>query len=256
MAGSAANGAAPSGLSVVAHPLRWALLRQLTSGDHRVRELVAAVGEPQNLVSYHLGLLRSSGLVSARRSSADGRETYYRASVAGCAQLLVDAGRALHPALRLSRQPASLPSPPVTGRVLFLCTGNSARSKMAEALTDQLSGGAVTAASAGSHPGRLHPNSVKVMRHYGIDLSGREPVHLGAFIDERFDYVITLCDRVREICPEFPGAGRRLHWSMPNPAEAGDTDRATYPAFEQAAAELADRIPLLLHLMTEEEVTA
>ena len=88
--------------------------------------------------------------------------------------------------------------------MLFLCTGNSARSQIAEALAEQLSGGAVSAASAGSHPKPLHPNAVRVMRERGIDLAGRRSKHLGEFAGQRFDYVISLCDRVREVCPEFP----------------------------------------------------
>jgi protein-tyrosine-phosphatase/DNA-binding transcriptional ArsR family regulator len=240
-------------LSAVAHPLRWQLLRQLACGDLRVRELTAAVGAPQNLVSYHLGLLRTCGLVDTRRSAADGRELYYRANLAGCAQLLVETGEALHPGLRLHPRPVEAFAGRVSGRVLFVCTGNSARSPMAEALTSQLSGGAVEARSAGSHPRRLHPNTVAVMRRYGIDLADRAAVHLDALAGQHFDYIVTLCDRVREVCPEFPGPARHLHWSMANPVEAGDTDRESYPAFERAAAELTTRIPLFLELLTSKE---
>ena len=85
--------------------------------------------------------------------------------------------------------------------MLFLCTGNSARSQIAEALTEQLSEGAVRAVSAGSHPKPLHRNAVRVMRARGIDLTGRCAKHLGEFADQRFDHVISLCDRVREVCP-------------------------------------------------------
>jgi protein-tyrosine-phosphatase/DNA-binding transcriptional ArsR family regulator len=237
----------------VAHPLRWRLLRQLAGGDLRVRELTAAVGEPQNLVSYHLGLLRAGGLVEARRSAADGRELYYRANLDRCAQLLVETGEALHSGLRLQPRPVEAFAGRVAGRVLFVCTGNSARSPMAEALTSQLSGGAVEAHSAGSHPRRLHPNTVAVMRHYGIDLAGRAATHLDAFAGQHFDYVVTLCDRVREVCPEFPAPARSLHWSMANPADAGAHDRESYPAFEQTAAELTVRIPLFLELLTTKE---
>jgi protein-tyrosine-phosphatase len=237
----------------VAHPLRWQLLRQLACGDLRVRELTAAVGEPQNLVSYHLGLLRTCGLVGTRRSAADGRELYYRANLARCAQLLADTAEALHPGLRLNPHPMEALDGRVSGRVLFVCTGNGARSPMAEALTNQLSRGSVQARSAGSHPGRLHPNAVAVMRRHGIELAGRATIHVDELAGERFDYVVTLCDRAREVCPEFPAPARHLHWSMANPAEAGETDRDSYPAFEQTAAELTARIPLFLELLTSKE---
>ena len=88
--------------------------------------------------------------------------------------------------------------------MLFLCTGNSARSQMAEALLGQLAGGTVEAASAGSQPKPLHPDAVLVMREHGIDISGHRSKHLDTFAGQRFGYVITLCDRVREVCPDSP----------------------------------------------------
>ena len=108
--------------------------------------------------------------------------------------------------------------------VLFLCTGNSARSQMAEALASARSGGAVEAYSAGSHPKPLHPNAVRVMRdEHGIDLAGHASKHLDVFADQRFDWVISLCDRVREVCPELPGHPETIHWSIPNPATGEPT---------------------------------
>ena len=125
--------------------------------------------------------------------------------------------------------------------MLFLCTGNSSRSQIAEALCEQLSGGAVSAASAGSHPKPLHPNAVRVMGERGIDLAG--PIEApGRIQDQRFDYVISLCDRVREVCPEFPGGPEAIHWSIPDPARHD----GTLPAFERTAAELSTRIDFLI----------
>jgi protein-tyrosine-phosphatase len=229
---------------MAADPLRWRLLRELAHSDRRVRELAALSGQPQNLVSYHLGQLRASGLVRARRSSFDGRDTYYHLDLPRCAQSLAAAGVALHPGLRLD--PAH-PGPAETGgpvpcTVLFLCTGNSARSQAAEALARARSGGRVEAFSAGSHPKPLHPNAVRVMAERGVDLAPRRSKHLSVFAAGRFDYVITLCDRVREVCPEFPGHPGYLHWSIPDPAAAGGSDQDTYPAFERMAAELETRI--------------
>jgi ArsR family transcriptional regulator, arsenate/arsenite/antimonite-responsive transcriptional repressor / arsenate reductase (thioredoxin) len=141
--------------------------------------------------------------------------------------------------------------------VLFLCTGNSARSQMAEALCERLSDGAVGAVSAGSHPKALHANAVSVMRDRGIDLSGRRSKHLSEFAGRRFDYVISLCDRVREVCPEFPGAPELIHWSIPDPAREPGPDEATRPAFERTAAELETRIGFLIKAIyaTPQEVS-
>ncbi len=95
---------APAFLRLAAHPLRWRLLDELAGGDHRVRELVALVGEPQNLVSYHLRLLRDGGLVTTTRSTFDGRDSYYHLDLDRCAQALAGAGAALHPRLRHRRR--------------------------------------------------------------------------------------------------------------------------------------------------------
>jgi protein-tyrosine-phosphatase len=120
---------------------------------------------------------------------------------------------------------------------------------MAEALVQTLTAGAVEAASAGSDPKPLHPNAVRVMSERGIDISGRHSKYLGEFSEERFDHIVTLCDRVREVCPEFPGGPELIHWSIPDPARQGRTDAETYPAFERTADELANRIPFLLELI-------
>ncbi len=237
-----APGPAPPGCRGVAgHPLRWRLLTELARSDRQVRELKGLLGQPQSLVSYHLGQLRAGGLVSARRSSADRRDAYYRVDLARCTELLTETGLALHPGLGLV--PAPAPRVPVRTRVLFLCTGNSARSQMAEALLGQLGGDAVEAASAGSHPRPVHPDAVLVMREQGIDISGCRAKHLDTFAGQRFGYVISLCDRVREVCPEFPGHPQTIHWSIPDPSGAG------YPAFRRVADELRSRIGFLLGLI-------
>jgi protein-tyrosine-phosphatase len=228
--------------------LRWGLLSELAQSDRRVRELTDSLGEPQSLVSYHLRRLREAELVSARRSAFDGRDCYYSLDLRRCAELLADAGAALHPALRRDpyehSEPRRRSRPP---RVLFLCTGNSARSQIAEALLRELSGGAVEAFSAGSRPKALHPNAVAVMRARGIDISDRRPKHLNTFGRLRFDYVISLCDRVREVCPEFPDDPQTIHWSIPDPAAEPGSDADTYALFELTAADLETRIRLLLH---------
>jgi len=229
---------------MAADPLRWRLLRELSRSDRRVRELVALVEQPQSLVSYHLAQLRASGLIRARRSSFDGRDTYYHLDLEWCTQSLADAGAALHPGLRLQPPPLLVPrgGGPSRRTVLFLCTGNSARSQAAEALARARSGGRVQAFSAGSNPKPLHPHAVRVMAERGIDLAGQRPKHLIVFAKRRFDYVITLCDRVREVCLEFPGHPGYRHWSIPDPAATGGSAQDTYPAFQEMAAEMETRI--------------
>ena len=126
--------------------------------------------------------------------------------------------------------------------MLFLCTGNGARSQMAQALIEDLSDGTVEAFSAGSHPKPLRPEAVSVMRERGIDIAGRPSTHLSELTDERFDYVISLCDRVREVCPEFPDEPGLIHWSIPDPAREG-------APFRRTADELATRIRFVLQLI-------
>jgi ArsR family transcriptional regulator, arsenate/arsenite/antimonite-responsive transcriptional repressor / arsenate reductase (thioredoxin) len=247
----------PRFLRLAGHPLRWRLLSELARSDRRVGELCGLAGRRQSLVSYHLRQLRDGGLVSARRSAADGRDSYYVLDLGRCGELLASTGVALHPGLTPSAPPARRGSrASAITRVLFLCTGNSARSQMAEALCEQLSDGAVSAVSAGSHPKPLHPNAVRVMRARGVDIAGRRSKHLGEFAERRFDYVISLCDRVREVCPEFPGAPSLIHWSVPDPAREPGSEKETLAAFERTAADLESRIGFLINAInaTRQEV--
>ena len=242
----------PAILPLLADPQRWRLLAHLARSDRRVGELTELLDVPQNLVSYHLGELRKARLVSGRRSSADGRDVYYRVDLVRCRELLGAAGSELHPGLQLAPWPAAngRSRRRRAPRVLFLCTGNSARSQMAEALLTQRSDRFVEARSAGSEPKPLHPNAVRVMAARDIDISDRETKHLRRFARMRFDRVITLCDKVREICPEFPGAPLAAHWSIPDPVASGQTDEASLPAFEQVATELETRIAFLYDELT------
>jgi protein-tyrosine-phosphatase/DNA-binding transcriptional ArsR family regulator len=240
----------PAVIGLLAHPLRWRLLRELTASDRAVRELTERLDESQNLVSYHLRRLREGGLVTSHRSSADGRDSYYAIDLVGCERQLEEAAGALHPALWSPLGSDSRPGPPrAERRVLFLCTGNSARSQMAEAIVNHHPDHAVTAASAGSHPKPLHANAVRAMRHRGIDIAHQRSKHVDELASQPFDVVVTLCDRVREVCPELPSHPDRVHWSIPDPSQAGASDRASYPAFERTAAELETRIRFLLPVL-------
>jgi ArsR family transcriptional regulator, arsenate/arsenite/antimonite-responsive transcriptional repressor / arsenate reductase (thioredoxin) len=244
-------------LQLVADPLRWQLLDELGRSDRRVGELCELVGKPQSLVSYHLRELRTAGLVSARQSAADGRDTYYQANIGRCAELLSVTGGALHPAVRLARLEVDAP-PPGRGRkprVLFLCTGNSARSQIAEVLLEHRSHGAFAARSAGSNPKPLHPNAVRVMAERGIDISRHRSKHLERFTGDRFDRVITLCDKVREVCPDFPGEPATAHWSMADPAAEGSDAESNYDAFVRTADEIELRVGLLIPQLSAEKQT-
>src|SRR4051794_9411618 len=244
-------------LQLIGDPLRWRLLDELGQSDRRVGELCELVGKPQSLVSYHLRELRTAGLVSARQSAADGRDTYYQGDIARCAELLRVTGAALHPAVRMVHVPVD---PPTAGRgrkprVLFLCTGNSARSQMAEAVLEHRTGGSIAARSAGSHPKPLHPNAVRVMSERGIDISGHRSKALARFTHERFDRVITLCDKVREICPDFAGHPTTAHWSMADPAAEGSDARSSYRAFVRTGDEIEARVGLLIAQLTSEKLS-
>ena len=140
--------------------------------------------EPQNLVSYHLRQLRAGGLVRARRSSSDGRDTYY--------SLDLD----------------------------------------------------------------LDLDAVAVMRdRYGLDIAGHRPTPVEAVARQPFDYVISVCDKAREACPEFPARPGLIHWSLPDPA-SGEGGLAGYPAFERTATELDTRIRFLLPALAESTLAA
>jgi protein-tyrosine-phosphatase/DNA-binding transcriptional ArsR family regulator len=232
----------PAFVRLAAHPVRWRLLCELAQSDYRVRELGTLVDQPQNLVSYHLRLLREGGLVRVTRSSFDGRDSYYHLDLDRCATALAESGTALHPALKPEfRSDATASVPRVA--VLFVCTGNSARSPIAEALLRRHTGDAATVTSAGSAPRpELHPHTVEVLREqFGIDVSGRRPRHLDAVTGMAFDRVITLCDKAREVCPDFGHGTRPAHWSIPEPA-----DRA---AFGRTAAEIDTRVRHLLPVL-------
>lgn len=137
-------------------------------------------------------------------------------------------------------------------RVLFVCTGNSARSQMAEGLLNWKGKGRFHAESAGSQPAeRVNPHATETLREYGVPWTGRPPRGIDGLERERWDFVITVCDRAKESCPIFPGQPVMAHWGMPDPAAVAGDAAATRAAFRDAFVVLNRRIDLLLALPLE-----
>ena len=126
-------------------------------------------------------------------------------------------------------------------RVLFMCTGNVARSQMAEGLLRHLAGDRIEVFSGGVIPSYVRPNAITVMKELGIDISGHRSKSVNEFIGTPFDYVITVCDYAAQRCPTFPGDGERIHWSIEDPVVIGD-DEAQLEAFRTARDDLRGRI--------------
>ncbi|WP_433081913.1 helix-turn-helix domain-containing protein [Dactylosporangium sp. CA-052675] len=195
-------------------PARLAIVDALTLGDASPGEVGQRLAMSTNLIAHHVKVLEEAGLVTRARSEGDRRRTYLRLVPAALAALTP-------PAL----DPAE--------RVVFVCTHNSARSQLAEALWRDRIGGPV--ASAGTHPAaRVHPRAVRVAHRHGLALDPTGTARVGDVVRDG-DLVIAVCDNAHE---ELTGpAAPRLHWSVPDPARA-DTDEA----FEAAYADLAGRI--------------
>ena len=137
-------------------------------------------------------------------------------------------------------------------RVLFLCTGNSARSQMAEALMNEKAQGRFVAESAGSQPAaRVNPFAVQALRDIGIEWSARAPRNVDGLVDQHWDFVITVCDKAKEACPILPGHPVHAHWGMEDPADVEGSDAEKTRAFTAARVLLARRIDLMLALPVE-----
>jgi len=127
-------------------------------------------------------------------------------------------------------------------RVLFVCTHNSARSQLAEALLGRLGGDDFEVHSAGTEAARVNPYAIRVLAEQGIDWTGATSKTIDGFLGQRFDHVITVCDRARETCPYFPGSTSTLHWGLDDPSDVGGTDEERLEAFRRTAAEIAERL--------------
>ena len=127
-------------------------------------------------------------------------------------------------------------------RVLFVCTHNSARSQLAEALLQRDGGADFEVHSAGTEATRVNPYATRVLAEAGIDWSHARSKVITEFLNQRFDYVITVCDRARETCPYFPGSTNTLHWGLDDPSGVEGTDEERLAAFRRTAREVADRL--------------
>jgi ArsR family transcriptional regulator, arsenate/arsenite/antimonite-responsive transcriptional repressor / arsenate reductase (thioredoxin) len=239
-------------LKLLAHDLRWKILTLLARSDYNGLEFVRLLGQPQNLVSYHLRKLHEQHLVREHRSTADERSIYYSLDLDTVRSLYQTTGEALHPALGVTEAlppptEAQPHQPPL--RVLFLCTENSARSQMAEALLRHLSQGRIEVYSAGSHPTQVHPLARQVLEERGIPTEELRSKSLEEFAGQSFDIIVTVCDRVRESCPTFPGDPERIHWSFADPAAVEGSLDERHRAFEQTSLQLVTRLRFLLILL-------
>lgn len=243
---------APSVLGLLGHDIRWQLVRKLAESDRRVSELVDQVDAPQNLVSYHLKVLKDGRLVAERRSSADGRDTYYHLDVESLGDRLGAAAMLVHPAIAaVAVQPGPRGRLALKPRVLFICTGNSARSQMAEAVLRHQLGSGVEVHSGGPKPTAIHPLALEVLRAMHISTSGLHSKDIEEMEGRDFDFVITLCDNAREVCPPDRPEARYVHWSLPDPAAVKGALSRRRRAFRETASEITRRMRFLLPVLTQ-----
>jgi arsenate reductase (thioredoxin) len=127
-------------------------------------------------------------------------------------------------------------------KVLFLCTGNSCRSQMAEGFLRSIAGDRFEAASAGTDPRPIHSMAIEAMRERGIDISGQRSKGVKPFLGQHFPYVIAVCDRANERCPIFPGVVKRLHWSFDDPARAEGTEAERLAVFRRVRGQIEEHV--------------
>jgi protein-tyrosine-phosphatase len=235
----------PEFLKLIAHDLRWQLVKALVSSDRQVNELVELLNEKMNLVSYHLKKLRDEELVITRRSEADARDIYYSLDLGRLRTMYFEAGSMLHPALNQASSPQTDHHSEELHRILFVCSHNAARSQMAEGLLRHYAGAQLAVYSAGSQVTRVHPDAISTMAAMGIDISHHSSKSLQEFQGQSFDYVITVCDNARESCPDFEGQGQKIHWGFPDPLQIQDESERRQ-AFQDIALRLDTRIKYFL----------
>jgi ArsR family transcriptional regulator, arsenate/arsenite/antimonite-responsive transcriptional repressor / arsenate reductase (thioredoxin) len=230
---------APEFLKLIAHDIRWRLIKALVFSDFQVNELVELLGEKMNLVSYHLKKLRDEELVITRRSEADARDIYYSLNLEQLQARYFEAGSSLHPALGQQEKAKTANIP--TLNILFVCSHNAARSQMAEGLLRYYASESIKVYSAGTRATSVHPDAIKTLAARGIDISRQQSKDLSQFSNKSFDYLITVCDNARETCPSFQAVGQELHWGFADPLQIANTAERV-KAFEAIASQLDARI--------------
>ncbi len=134
-------------------------------------------------------------------------------------------------------------------KVIFVCTGNSCRSQMAEGLLRNMAGDRFEVFSAGTHPSRVHPMSIRVMKEIGIDISTHTSDPLDKYFGYGINYVITLCDNVREFCPTFPGDSKKIHWSIDDPFRSWRNDHKIIGRYRKTRDEIQERLEQFIELI-------
>lgn len=250
---------ASQAFATLGHPDRLAVFRlilRFAPQGVRPTEMAAALGLKQNTLSHHLADLAGSGLVKAERV---GRSLYYAADLDTTEGLIgylaFDVGRGrpdlLSPLLSPDKEGPAMPA--AGFNVLFICSGNSARSIFAEALLRDIGRGRFTAHSAGTRPNtQLNPFALEVLTRNGHDLAGLRSKHISEFrqpLSPRMDFVFTVCDTAAaEECPPWPGQPITGHWGLPDPVRAAGTDAEKALVFAQTYAALRRRIAAFAEL--------
>lgn len=224
-------------IKTLADANRFQLFRRLLRSDHTNSELMEFTQLSQNLLSHHLNVLSSAGLIEAQRSIGDARRHYYSANL----DVVNAFGRWWDAAT--FRAEAPIPVVEHVPDVLFLCMRNSTRSLMAQALARHMAPGTLRAWSAGVlEGGRIEPSMLRVLGEFQVSAEGLEPTIFSQLGKRDFDYVITVCDIVHECSiPTELHAGEMLHWSLHDPAASPDPDRQ-YEDTRQLYYEIAERL--------------
>jgi len=144
----------------------------------------------------------------------------------------------------------------VKTRVLFLCTGNSCRSQMAEGFLRHMAGDKFEAFSAGVAPIQVNPLSIKAMEEIGVDISRQKSKPVIEFRGQSFDYVITVCDKARQACPVFPGRQERIHWDLPDPAEAKGGEKQKFEAFRKVRNQIREKVEKFIRREAEDKTAS
>jgi len=239
------------------HPGRLAVFRLLmrfAPRGVRPTEIASALGIKQNTLSHHLADLTGCGLVQVRR---EGRSLFYAVDLQKTESLIgylaLDLGRARPDLLPKALHEKANPMPDMSYNVLFICSGNSARSIFAEALLRDLGAGKFSAHSAGTRPGTaINPVALNVLARNGHDTAGLRAKHLSEFqgpAAPQMDFVFTVCDSAAaEDCPPWPGQPITGHWGLPDPVKATGTEAERALVFAQTYGALRHRIAAFVEL--------